>query len=460
MYDVYSLNHRDKNNLKYSIMLRILELISAILMTAPFAYVWLTHYSKRTSAPYYFWGNWAIVALFVILYLIFARTYNAMQITLRRISEIIYSQSLSAVISDFILYIVILLLTKHWPAVLPMLTALAVQIAFAFLWAVLAHRWYFHNYKPQRSVIVWELRSGVENLVKQYRLDRHFNIVATPSLKETLQDMDGTLSEAQDVFLCGIHSHDRNIIMKYCMYHGIRTYVIPRVGDVIMSSAVPMQLLHLPMLRVDRYNPSPEYLFIKRVADIVLSAAALIILSPVMLIVAIVIKATDGGTVFYRQTRLTKNGKTFQVLKFRSMRMDAEKDGVARLSTGDHDDRITPVGRFIRKVRIDELPQLINILVGDMSLVGPRPERPEIAAEYETELPEFALRLQAKAGLTGYAQVYGKYNTTPYDKLLMDLMYIAKPSVVADLQIIFATIKILFLPESTEGVEEGKKTAL
>ena len=179
-----------------------------------------------------------------------------------------------------------------------------------------------------------------------------------------------------------------------------------------------------------------------------------------MAAVAIAIKLTDHGPIFYRQCRLTKDGKKFDVLKFRSMRVDAEKDGVARLSSGEHDDRITPVGHFIRKCRLDELPQLINILKGDMSLVGPRPERPEIAAQYEEELPEFDLRLQAKAGLTGYAQVYGKYNTTPYDKLQMDLMYISNPSIIEDIKIMFATVKILFMPESTEGVSEGQTTAM
>ena len=163
--------------------------------------------------------------------------------------------------------------------------------------------------------------------------------------------------------------------------------------------------------------------------------------------------------MFYRQCRLTKDGKKFNVLKFRSMRVDAEKDGVARLSTGDKDDRITKVGRKIRAVRIDELPQLFNILKGDMSIVGPRPERPEIAAQYEQEMPEFRLRLQAKCGLTGYAQVYGQYNTTPYDKLQMDLMYIAHPSMTQDLMICFATVKILFMKDSTEGVAEGQTTA-
>ena len=197
----------------------------------------------------------------------------------------------------------------------------------------------------------------------------------------------------------------------------------------------------------------------KRVIDIVVSLIAAIILSPVFLITAIAIKVTDHGPVFYKQVRLTKDGKEFKILKFRSMRVDAEKDGVARLSTGENDSRITPVGKIIRACRVDELPQLFNILKGDLSIVGPRPERPEIASQYCEEMPEFALRLQAKAGLTGYAQVYGKYNTTPYDKLTMDLMYIAHPSIVEDLKIMLATVKILFLPESTEGIAEGQTTA-
>lgn len=226
-----------------------------------------------------------------------------------------------------------------------------------------------------------------------------------------------------------------------------------------MSGARPIHLFHLPMLLVRRYNPSPEFVMIKRAFDILFSGLGLVIASPLMLIVALLIRR-DGGTVFYRQKRLTKNGKVFEILKFRSMRMDAEKDGVARLSTGEHDSRITPVGRVIRACRLDELPQLWNIFVGDMSFIGPRPERPEIAEQYERELPEFSLRLQAKAGLTGYAQVYGKYNSTPYDKLLMDLRYLSHPSIAEDLKILFATLKILFLPESTEGVKEDQTIAM
>lgn len=175
---------------------------------------------------------------------------------------------------------------------------------------------------------------------------------------------------------------------------------------------------------------------------------------------AIAIKAYDGGPCFYKQTRLTKDGKEFGILKFRSMIVDAEKDGVARLSSGDNDSRITPIGKIIRACRMDELPQLLNILKGEMTFVGPRAERPELTEKYSEKIPEFKLRLQAKAGLTGYAQVYGKYNTEPYEKLQMDLMYIANPSLIEDFKIILATIKILFMKDSTEGIQEGQTTAM
>ena len=212
------------------------------------------------------------------------------------------------------------------------------------------------------------------------------------------------------------------------------------------------------MLLCQRSSPAIWYLAVKRIMDIVLSLLALVVFSPFMLVTAVAIKLYDGGPILYKQVRLTKDRKEFNLYKFRSMRGDAEKDGVARLAR-ENDDRITPVGKIIRMVRIDEIPQLFCILSGAMSIVGPRPERPEIAAQYEREMPEFALRLQAKAGLTGMAQVYGKYNTTPYNKLQMDLQYIGSMGIVTDLKIIFATVKILFQPESTEGVAQSQTTA-
>ncbi|MDO4413579.1 MAG: exopolysaccharide biosynthesis polyprenyl glycosylphosphotransferase [Erysipelotrichaceae bacterium] len=451
-------NLRSANSRFHDLTLRFVKILNAIVMTIPFAFAWYVYYADKIRAPYYRRGNWVIILLFLLLYVIFGRTYEAFMVSYNRISEMVYSQMLAVIISYAIYYVIFWLLAGELMPVWPLLLAILQSLFLSIAWSIFTHRWYFKTFKPRRTAIIWDEREGLDQLVDSYGLDKKFEVVKTVPVNECLEDLS-VLKGIQAVFFAGIHSHDRNVIIKYCVEHKITSFIIPRVGDVLMSGARQMHMFHLPMLRLERYNPSPEYLFVKRLFDIVASLAALIILSPLMIVVALLIRK-DGGPAFYKQCRLTKDGKKFDVLKFRSMRTDAEKDGVARLSTGENDDRITPIGKIIRKVRIDELPQLINILKGDMSIVGPRPERPEIAAQYEETLPEFRLRLQAKCGLTGYAQVYGKYNTTPYDKLQMDLMYISNPSLAQDLSIIFATIKILFLPESTEGVAEGQTTAM
>ena len=445
--------------LKHDLGLRIAKLLDVVLVTIPFAMCWLMYYADRINTPFQWKGKALIIFLFVLLFFAYARVYDAFLVSLNRISEMIYSQSLAILISDGVMYIVLWILTEKFPNILPALLALVAQLVLASLWAVAAHKWYFACFDAKKTAVIFCEREGIEALISDYGMEKKFDVCKVVHVDECISDLNA-LSGYESVFLSGVHSSDRNVILKYCVENNILVYVIPRIGDTLMRGAKNIHMMHLPVLRVGRYDPDPEFLFIKRVFDIVSSSIALIITSPVMLITAIAIKSHDGGPVFYRQCRLTKDRREFDVLKFRSMRVDAEKNGVARLSTGENDDRITPVGRFIRKVRIDELPQLINVLKGDMSIVGPRPERPEIAAQYEADMPEFALRLQAKAGLTGYAQVYGKYNTTPYDKLQMDLMYIAQPKLSEELRIIFATVKILFMPESTEGVAEGQVTAI
>lgn len=442
----------------HDILLRLVRLFSVVFMTGLFAASWYMHYAKNIASPYYQNGNYLIIALFAILFIAFGRVYDAFEISNNRISEMAYSQSLAALASDGVLFIVMWLLTRGFPNVIPMILAFVGQCVVAVVWAYFANHWYFRTFEPKKTAIIYDQRVGMKKLINEYGLDKKYNVQKKMQIMDCLKQLD-CLEGLDTVFISGVHSHERNIILKYCIAHNIEVLVIPRVGDVIMSSAKAMHMFHLPMLRVQRYNASPEYLFIKRLMDILISAIAIVILSPIMLVVAIAIKLYDGGPAIYSQVRLTKDAKPFHIYKFRSMRTDAEKDGVARLSTGDNDDRITPIGKFIRKCRLDELPQLFNILVGDISIVGPRPERPEIAAQYCEEMPEFGLRLQAKAGLTGYAQVYGKYNTTPYDKLQMDMMYIAHPSIVADLKIMLATVKILFMSDSTEGVEVGQTTA-
>ena len=444
---------------KHDIGLRLIKLINLLCMVTAFGVAWFFYYKYQMYRGFYFWGDVAVVAIFAVLYFYFCKTYDAFVISHYRIFDIIASQSLALLFPDGLMYVITVLLCKHLPNPFPLLLCFADQVSISIIWSCIAHWTYFKWFPAQKTIIVYDRRRGMQDLIEEYGLAKKFDVKKTASVEECLDDLS-MIDDMQVVFLSGIHSHDRNFILKYCLYEKKQVYVIPRLGDVIMSGAKQMHMFHLPLMRVQRYNPRPGYLFLKRVFDIFASLLGLIVLSPIFLITAIAIKATDKGPVFYKQERLTKNGKRFMIHKFRSMRVDAEKDGVARLSSGENDDRITPVGRFIRKCRIDELPQLIDILSGNLSVVGPRPERPEIAEEYMKEIPEFQLRLQAKAGLTGYAQVYGKYNTTPYDKLQMDLMYIAHPSFAEDIRICFATIKILFSSESTEGVDKGQTTAI
>lgn len=446
-------------NLFHDITIRIAKLINIIMMTVPFTVAWYIFYKDLLWVKFYGRGHWLVVALFVLLYYLIGRTYDALQMSYTGRKKIVYSQMLTCLEVDVIMYIVAWLLIRYMPNVLPFIGILVCQFVLSCVWAYLAQVWYFKTFPASKTIIIYDMRKGIYQLIKEYKLGKKFNVIAGYSIDECLEDLS-KLDEADTVFMVGVHSHDRNIVAKYCIHNNITAYMIPRVGDLIVRSAENKHMFHLPLLKITRFDPKLEYLLFKRFADIVLSLIALIVFSPIFAIVAICIKKEDGGPVFYKQTRLTKNGKLFDILKFRSMRTDAEKDGVARLSSGDDDDRITKVGKLIRKCRLDELPQIINILKGDMSIVGPRAERPEIADEYEKNLPEFALRLQTKAGLTGYAQIYGKYNTMPYDKLLMDLMYIAHPSIFEDIKLIFATVKILFMAESTEGITEGQENAM
>lgn len=445
--------------LRHDVALTVVKALNIVLVTAPFALCWFGYYAERVLHPFYGRGNYAVVAFFIVLYVIFSHIYDAMLIPFRQINESIFSQGMSLLLSDGIMFLVLCLLKKRFPDLLPAAAAFLLQILLTSVWTLLSHKWYFFTFAPQKTAVIYDGRYDLGRLADTHGLSREFDIRLVASVDECLDDLQ-ILDGMEAAFLGGIHSHERNMILKYCVARDISVYVIPRIGDTLMSGAKRVHMFHLPMLRVERYRPQPVYAAVKRLSDVVLSLAAIIVLSPVMAITAIAIKAADGGPVLYKQVRLTKDGRRFTMPKFRSMRVDAERDGVARLSTGDSDDRITPVGRFIRKFRVDELPQLFCTLSGSMSIVGPRPERPEIAAQYEREMPEFALRLQVKAGLTGYAQVYGKYNTAPYDKLQMDLMYIANSSVLEDFRIILTTVKVLFTPESTAGVAENQVTAL
>ena len=433
----------------------VVKMVNIVLLMIPFLICWTLHYEPRTTTV----GSKQVSVLVMITYFLiwyyFEERLDCFRVSILQIRDVIFGEVLATMITDIIMYILIWMLSIHLPNLIPGLITWGGQCVIGVIWTYVMHKSYFSTHPPLRTIVIYDERMGMENLIHTYGLEKRFNIKTVYPV-ESIMDKLEVMEEFDAAFLCGIHSRERNIILKHCISHKIKLFMIPRIADVMMRGSEQIHMLHLPILKTQRYKPSIEYQIIKRTMDIVVSGIATIVLSPLFLITAIAVKS-DGGPAFYKQKRLTKDGKVFEILKFRSMRVDAEKYSGAVLSAGENDPRITKVGRIIRACRLDELPQLLNILKGDMSLVGPRPERPELQKEIEKEVPEFGLRLQAKAGLTGYAQVYGKYNTTFYDKLLMDLMYISKPSILEDLTIMLATVKILTSKESTEGVGEGNE---
>ena len=429
-----------------------------------FAIAWMAfryHGVIDMTAPGFRYNVFAVL-LYGVISFFFLRTYDSYLLGYRRVRTLIGAQILSHVFSLAILYAVVSVAWSHFNNPLILVTLLVIQVIVDVIWCLAANALYFRIHSQKKTVLIYrepldKIRFGS---IHGKPLERLYKITDEIMFDGSFQELEPRLAGYEAIFVAGVNSHCRNGILKYCKAWNIPGFFLPHIGDTIMMEARHIRSFDSPVLYVERKVLDPEYAFVKRAFDIGASLIGLVVLSPIILITAIAIKAYDGGPALYKQVRLTKDGREFKILKFRSMRVDAEKDGVARLSTGSQDDRITPVGRLIRACRLDELPQLINILKGDMSIVGPRPERPEIAEQYYKTMPDFRLRLQVKAGLTGYAQVYGKYNTDPYEKLEFDMLYIKDMSLLNDLRLIFATFSILFSSESTEGVAVGAVTAL
>lgn len=446
------------SNMK-AIIMACFKTFHFVLSAAVFVLCWILYYSKayNTLTERY---DFLICTFYIVTVLLLGRVYNAYYVGYSRIVDIVYSQILTNIICVGILYLINCLAWLRFSNPLPLIGVCTIQFTISLIWAKLANILYFKLHKPKKTAIIYRNIEDLNRIEEIRNFKTKFTVVK--EIEYPSDDIGTLLDQLENyeaIFVAGVNATPRNAIAKYCIEKNIIGFFVPHVGDIIMAGAQHIQAFSVPIVNVKRAKPSPEYLFIKRTFDILVSLFAIIVLSPFMLLTALSIKLYDHGPVLYKQIRLTKNGKSFKILKFRSMRTDAEKDGVARLST-ENDERITPIGHIIRVIRFDELPQLFNILKGDMTIVGPRPERPEIAAQYVEIMPAFALRLQVKAGLTGYAQVYGKYNTEPYDKLEMDLMYINKMSVVEDLKLIFATVRILFMKESTSGIVSGQTTAI
>lgn len=433
--------------------------IMLIFQTAIFSIYWFTYYSRSFENPFWNRGNTLLVVLYSFLLYIFIRLFGGNRLGFNRVSDVIYTNLLALIFTNIVIYIQISLIARGFRNISPMTWLSIMQITFVVFWSLLNKTIYTRFFPPRKMLMIV---GNINSLDLKSKMDintESFDVVQIVHIEEGLESVKKIINNYREVIISDVTSKMRNEILKYCYHNSIRVFMTPKISDIIIRGSENIHLFDTPLLLANNKGLKLEQRFLKRIFDIFGSIFGIILLAIPFIIIGILIKLGDGGPVFYTQNRLTTNGKVFKILKFRSMKLDSEMDNIARLSQKE-DERITTIGKFLRTTHIDELPQIFNILMGDMSMVGPRPERPEIAQTYENSIPEFSYRLKVKAGLTGYAQVYGKYRTTPYDKLKLDLFYIENFSLFRDLNILLLTVKIMFEPEKSEGVEASQITAL
>ena len=421
-----------------------------------FIRIWDRNYNDWIVFPFYYKGFLLMGAFYALFFVIFSYILGGMKIGYLKSSSLMLSQTLALIAANVSIYLETVLLSARFVNVIPMIELTAIDIVVIFIWTFLVNR-IFRKLFPARHILLLYEEYDPSVLLRNVnsRKDRYL-IKKSMNVEEGWDNITKEMRNYDAVFLCDIHSPLRNRLVKYCYANGIRSYITPKISDIIIRSSENIHMFDTPLLLSRNNGLSFEQKLVKRFMDIIISLVMLVITSPFMLVTAVAIKLYDGGPIFFRQKRCTINGREFYIHKFRSMIVNAEKEGEVIPATDD-DERITPVGKVIRKTRLDELPQFIDILKGDMSVVGPRPERVEHVEMYTREIPEFSYRLKVKGGLTGYAQIYGKYNTTAYDKLKLDLMYIQNYSLLLDLKLIIMTVKIIFVKESTEGFEDTEK---
>jgi len=433
--------------------IRVLEtLLEISILTLVYYVTWRQGYDPSKFA---YKGKYVLMGIYAVLVYAFFRNSECFKFGQLQRGDLVIGQTIALFLVNIITYFQLCLISNKIESALPMLLLFLVQVLISMVLIFIYTELYYKLYSPHDMLLIYGNKRGVALKFKMdKRLDK-YNISKLISIDEGLEKVYSEILNHDSVILTDVPADIRNDILKYCYSYQRRAYVAPELTDIMIRGAIQNTLFDTPLLLVKGSGLSPAQRVLKRTTDIVLSAVALVFLAIPMGIIALLIKLEDGGPVFYRQDRLTRYGREFQILKFRSMVVDAEKYVGAVLASED-DPRITKIGKFLRKTRFDELPQLINIFIGDMSLVGPRPERKILADEYAKEIPEFSYRLKVKGGLTGYAQVYGKYNTGAYDKLRFDLMYIENYSLLLDIKLILMTLRIIFSKDSTEGFDKAK----
>ncbi len=417
---------------------------------AVYMYMIFTFYPE---AIFYSRGNYTLALTYVILLFVLCNAYGCFRVGVLRLKEIVFSYTLAIFISNLISYFVLSLIESKLLVVPPFIYLTLIQGVLGAVLYVLLNRTYFWLYPARKTLVICADTDNDRAILEKFRrIHERYDIRKILYENSDPELIKKNVEEYNTVILGNIDADLRASLMEHCFKERKRLFIVPTMQDILLNNAETAQIDDSLVYLCKNHFLSTEQLIVKRFFDILLSAVSLVVLSPLLLLIAFAIKCEDGGRIFYEQERLTKDGASFMLLKFRSMIEDAEKESGA-VRAKKNDVRVTKVGKFIRAVRLDELPQMINILKGEMSLVGPRPERPEIFAQYCKEYPAFVYRLKVKAGLTGYAQIYGKYNTSLQEKLKMDLLYIERRSLFMDFLLLFSSLKVVFMRGKAEGVD-------
>ncbi len=433
------------------------SILEVVALSVLYYFFWRHYYHDTDLFPnYYGKGKYVLAGVYGILTYIFIYNSDGFQFGKLRKADLLVAQWIALLIVNFITFFQLCLIADELISPLPLVLLMLTEVVASAVFIVVVQALYHGLYAPYNMVMVYGSKPAAGMKLKMDSRRDKYRVDALISEDKGFDYICQEIVKYDAVVLNDLSAQLRNDVVKYCYQHSIRLYVAPKITDIIIRNGEDISAFDTPLILVAGKGLTIDQRFVKRAMDIILSLIALILASPFMLVIALAIKLEDGGPIFYKQKRATINGKAFNILKFRSMIVNAEKEGHSIPATG-RDPRITKVGRIIRAIRVDELPQIINILKGDMSIVGPRPERLEHMEQYGAEIPEFYYRLKVKGGLTGYAQIYGKYNTSAYDKIRLDLMYIEHYSLVLDIKLILMTIRILFSKESTEGFDVAKE---
>ncbi len=315
------------------------------------------------------------------------------------------------------------------------------------------------RYGRRKVLIIDEnVKSGISFAQKFLQHTAGWFIIHDFLAVQQWKEMISVISEVDVVLLSpALNKEDKAEILSHCAKYGKEVLVVPELFELFILDAEPQQIDDMLVLSIQPPGLSPAQLFIKRLFDTIVSGIMLALLSPIMLVLYILIPLTSKGPAIFKQERLGRDGREYLIYKFRSMVHNAENNTGPVLAV-DRDPRITSLGRFIRATRLDEIPQLFNVLKGDMSLVGPRPERAFFIKQFQELFPDYAYRMSVKPGITGLAQVMAKYSTTVEDKLRFDLMYVRNYSLALDIKILLQTIRVVLRGEQAAGVKPYDST--